>query len=77
MKIRPLTRDDLAAWWPDVPVPRTVRGFAADLDGQVKGISGLMYLPTAIIAFAEMGEDGQRYPLAIMRMARMMRSSLK
>lgn len=77
MKIRPLTTDDLKAWWPGVELARSVRGFAAEDGGQVKGITGVMYLPTALVAFAEMGEDGQRYPLTIMRMARLMREMLR
>jgi hypothetical protein len=74
MIIRPLIHDDLRTWWPDTDVPRTVRGFAAELEGRVMGVAGLMYMPTIIFAFAEMVAEGQAFPLSIMRMVRKMRA---
>jgi hypothetical protein len=74
MNIRPMTADDLKAWWKGADLPRTVRGFVAEHDGRIMGVSGLMYLPHRIIAFAEMVDEGQQYPLTIMRMARKMKA---
>jgi hypothetical protein len=77
MIIRPLTIEDLRQWWGDVELQRTVRGFAV-LDGdEVKGVAGLMYLHSSIVAFAEMGEDGQKHPLTIMRVARAMKALMR
>jgi hypothetical protein len=77
MNIRPLTPDDLRQWGGDTPAIRTIRGYAAEDGGEVKGVAGLMYLPSAIVAFAEMDEDGQRRPLTIMRVARLMRQLMR
>jgi len=73
MIIRPLTIDDLKAWWPHTDVDRTVRGFTAEHDGEIVGVAGVMYLPSRLLAFAEMVDGAQRFPLSIMRMARLMR----
>jgi hypothetical protein len=77
MLIRPLTREDLRTWWPEVPLARTVRGFAAEQDNTLLGVAGLMYLPTVVYAFAEMREGGERYPVSIMRVARLMRGLMQ
>jgi N-acetylglutamate synthase-like GNAT family acetyltransferase len=77
MNIRPMSPEDLRQWWGDVEITRTVRGFTAEKDGQVLGVAGLMYMPSAIIAFAEMGEDCQKYPMTIMRIARLMRELMR
>lgn len=74
MNIRPLTVDDLRQWWEGVEIVRSVRGFVAEQDGRTMGVAGLMYMPTVLVAFAEMVEEGQQYPLSIMRMARKMRA---
>jgi hypothetical protein len=77
MNMRPLTIDDLTSWWDRRELPRTVRGFAAERDGELMGVAGVMYMPGRLLAFAEMVEEGQRYPLSIMRMARLMRGLLR
>jgi hypothetical protein len=77
MNLRPLTNDDLKAWWPDVAVACSVRGFVAEHEGEIKGLAGLMYMPTALVGFAEMGPDGQQHPLTIMRMVRAMQGLMK
>jgi hypothetical protein len=77
MNIRPLTADDLKSWWPDVSLPRTVRGFVAEHEGRIMGLAGVMYLPSRILGFAEMVQEGQQYPLTIMRMAHRMRTLLR
>lgn len=74
MTIRPLTMDDLKVWWPDIPVPHTVRGFVAELGDRIMGVSFLMYQPNVVAAYAEMVPEGQKYPLSIMRMARKMKA---
>lgn len=73
MNIRPLTGDDLLRYWEMDSLSRSVRGFLAEKDGEVLGVAGLMYMPRVIVAFADMREGGQQYPLSIMRMARRMR----
>lgn len=73
MNIRPLTPEDLRQWWPDKVVPYTVRGFVAQMGERLMGVSFLMYQPHAVAAYAEMVPEGQKYPLTIMRMVRLMR----
>jgi len=77
MNIRPLTREDLVGYWHMEDIGRSVRGFVAEKDGEVLGMTGLIYMAHSIIAFAEMKEGGQQYPLSIMRITRMMQGLMR
>lgn len=72
MNIRPVTRADLVALWETEDIGRSVRGFVAEKDGEVLGLTGLMYLPTTVIAFADMKVEGHKYPMSIMRITKLM-----
>jgi len=72
MEIRPLTREDLLTWWDSMPVARSVRGFSVEDSGRLMGVAGLIYLRTAVVGFMEMVPEGQRYPMTIMRVVRLM-----
>jgi len=74
MNIRPATAADVAGYLAAShigdgrPVP-TVRAWAAEHAGDVVGFAGIAYGPV-LIAFAEMREGAERYPVTIMRVAR-------
>lgn len=73
MIIRSMTAADAQAYW-GKELPASVRGYAVELEGTVMGIAGLAYLPTEIRAFADMVEDGQKYPMTIMRITKLMKA---
>jgi N-acetylglutamate synthase-like GNAT family acetyltransferase len=77
MIIRPLTREDMLAFWQAGALERSVRGFVAEKDGQILGVTGLIYMPSVIIAFAEMRVDGQKYQMSIMRIAKRMQALMR
>lgn len=75
MMIRAATAADAHAFWGRT-LPGSIRGYVAELDGQVMGIAGLAYAPNNIIAFADMAEGGQKYPMTIMRMTKLVKTLL-
>jgi hypothetical protein len=75
MIIRPATADDAKAYWGPV-LPTSVRAYVAEKDGELLGIAGLAYMPTGILAFADMKEGGQKYPMAIMRITKLVKALL-
>jgi len=75
MMIRAATADDAKAYWGKNP-PVSMRGYVAEHEGKVMGIAGLAYGPHQIIAFADMAEGGQKYPMAIMRITKLVKGLL-
>ena len=75
MIIRAATAEDAKAYW-GKSLPVSVRGYVAELDGKVMGIAGLAYAPTQIRAFADMAEGGQKYPMTIMRITKLVKALL-
>jgi hypothetical protein len=75
MIIRAATADDAKAYWGKNP-PASIRAYVAEHDGKVMGIAGLVYGQNQIQAFADMAEGGQKYPLAIMRITKLVKALL-
>lgn len=75
MIIRAATAEDAKAYWGQ-SLPVSVRGYVAELDGKVMGIAGLAYGTNQITAFADMAEGGQKYPMAIMRITKLVKGLL-
>jgi hypothetical protein len=75
MIIRNATANDAQAYW-GKNLPVLMRGYVAEHEGQIKGIAGLAYGVNQITAFADMAEDGQKYPMTIMRMAKLIKGLL-
>lgn len=75
MIIRPATFEDATAFWGKT-APVSIRGYVAELDGRVMGIAGLAYAPNQIRGFADMVEEGQKYPMTIMRITKLVKALL-
>lgn len=75
MIIRAATADDAKAYW-GKSLPVSMRGYVAELDGKVMGIAGLAYGVNQITAFADMAEGGEKYPMAIMRITKLVKGLL-
>lgn len=75
MMIRAATTHDAEAFW-GRSLPASIRGYVAEKDGVVMGVAGLAYMPTQIIAFADMKEGGQKYPMTIMRITKLVKALL-
>lgn len=75
MNIRAATAADAQAFW-GPGLPTSIRGYVAELDGRVMGIAGLAYAPNQIRAFADMVAGGEKYPMTIMRMVKLVKALL-
>ncbi len=67
--IRPLRSDDVTAYR-GAPLRRTVRGFAAELDGRVVGIAGLSYDGAVLKAFSEFDPEMRGYRVTMLKAAK-------
>lgn len=75
MIIRAATADDAKAFWGET-LSVSIRGYVAEHEGRIMGIAGLAYAPNHILAFADMAEGGQKYPMAIMRITKLVKALL-
>jgi hypothetical protein len=75
--IRHLTRQDLVDLLQIDALPGTVRGFAVEENGVLRAIAGLLYFRSFVLAFAEMPPDVEKYPVAVVKMARRMQELMR
>jgi hypothetical protein len=68
--IRPATAADAAAFYGAERPMKSMRGFVAELNGDVVGVGGFYYERGYLIAFSEMKESLRPYRKAIVRGAR-------
>ena len=62
--LRPATRDDVKAMIADLPC--RIRGYAAELDGELLGLGGLAFFPNGSVgAFLMMNDGAQRYKMSL------------
>lgn len=66
---RPATTADFAALYPEKIRWRT-RAIAAECEGVLLGVGGIGYRPEGVVAFAQISDEGRRYPAAIHRAGR-------
>ena len=66
VELRPATAADFAALF-DRPIPHRVRAIAAELDGKLLGVGGVVYRPDGVFAFAQFTEAFRLYPVAMHR----------
>lgn len=76
MNIRPATIEDVRSLW-GIELPMSLRAYAAEHDGELLGVAGIAYFPGRLVAFADMQDSAQRYPLTIMRVARKVQALLR
>lgn len=67
--LRPTTPEDVASFIKE-PLPYRIRAITGTVDGEIKGIGGLAYLPDGTaVAFLEMAEGAERYKVTLHRAA--------
>lgn len=74
--IRPATAADAAAFYGTERPMKSMRGFVAELDGEVVGIGGVYFDHGYLVAFSEMKEALRPYKKAIVKGARMIMSAI-
>lgn len=67
--LRPTVAADLAAFTGQ-PLPHRIQAITAEFDGRVLGVGGLGFRDGIAIAFAQITDEGRRYPAAIHRAGR-------
>jgi N-acetylglutamate synthase-like GNAT family acetyltransferase len=67
--LRPARAEDFAALVPD-PLPWRIKAVAAEVDGKVVGIGGLVYRPDGVWASVVIADEGRRYKVALYRAAK-------
>lgn len=56
----------------DGPLPTRIKAITAEVEGRIVGVGGFTFRPDgAVVAFAQIGEEGRKYPRAIHRAGRL------
>lgn len=63
--IRTATADDIQQWYGRIPC--TMRAIIFDAEGRPKAIGGVLHQHGRVIAFMELKDDAQEFPMALMR----------
>jgi hypothetical protein len=74
--IRPLKAADIPTVLVDLS-GGTLRGYVAELDGEIVGVMGVHHAQNAPIAFSQIGSKLRKYPKLIVKAMRMFRELLE